>query len=142
MERFKLLVLFLVFSLFAANAGMGASGGMEERSSPNLSAAEVQEQLDYKKTTIIDVRSIEEYKYGHIPGAINIPSPAVKILTPKLLKDKYASIIIYDRGDSYAPTDTTFNELFKMGYRNIKIFPGGIREWLDNRYPVTMGNEP
>ncbi len=142
MERPKLLVLFLAFSLFAASAGIGAPGGMEEESSPNLSAADVQEQLDYKSTTVIDIRSIQEYRYGHIPGAINIPSPAVKILTPKLLKDKSAPIIIYARGDSYAPTDTTFNVLFNMGYRNIKIFPGGVREWLDNHYPVTIGNEP
>lgn len=38
-----------------------------------LSPAEVHERLDDEELTIVDIRQPDEYRHGHVPGAINVP---------------------------------------------------------------------
>ena len=83
-----------------------------------------------------------EYKYSHIPGAVNVPSPAVKMLSDRLPKDKSAQIIVYERGDSVLATERAVKSLEKMGYKNIRHFRGGILQWQNMHYPVNKGARP
>jgi rhodanese-related sulfurtransferase len=50
------------------------------------------------KAMLIDVRSPEEYRDGHIPGAINIPAERIASEKGRLPKDKAARLIFYCRG--------------------------------------------
>ena len=50
------------------------------------------------KAVLIDVRSPEEYRDGHIPGAINIPAERIASEKGRLPKDKAARLIFYCRG--------------------------------------------
>lgn len=34
---------------------------------------DIEKLITKNKCTILDVRSPEEYNYGHVPGAVNIP---------------------------------------------------------------------
>lgn len=51
-----------------------------------------------KKATLVDVRSPEEYRTAHIPGAINIPAERTMAERGRLPKDKSAPLIFYCRG--------------------------------------------
>ena len=51
-----------------------------------------------KKAVLIDVRLLEEYQAGHIPGAINIPAERISLEKSRLPKDKAAPLIFYCRG--------------------------------------------
>ena len=51
-----------------------------------------------KKVLLIDVRSSEEYREGHIPGAVNIPAEQVVAESTKLPKNKSTNLIFYCRG--------------------------------------------
>ncbi|MGE4295333.1 MAG: rhodanese-like domain-containing protein [Campylobacterales bacterium] len=85
----------------AAPKPAAATGGrIQEGDLPGtVSAAFMQELLKTKPQwlVIVDVRSADEYKAGHIPGAINIPSKASKeeffAQLPKAGDDK--EIILY-----------------------------------------------
>ncbi len=143
MFRSRLLVLFMVLSVFTATSAIGAHGEGNKSAGAVLTAADVKEQMTAKnKAAIVDVRSFPEYKYGHIPGAVNIPSPAIKMLANRLPKDKSAPIIIHARGDSFLATNKAFNAISKLGYTNIKVFPGGMLEWQDRHYTVKKGDRP
>lgn len=64
-----------------------------------ITADEVQDWLGGKrKPVLIDVRTLEEYKEGHIPGAINIPAERISAERARLPKDKSAPVIFYCRG--------------------------------------------
>jgi 3-mercaptopyruvate sulfurtransferase SseA len=66
---------------------------------PIISAMELKAELDSgKKVFIVDVRRMDEYKQGHLPGAINVPPKGSKSLTGSLPKDKGFSIVFYCRG--------------------------------------------
>ncbi len=140
---FRLLVLFMVLSVFPATSAIGAHGEGNKAPGAPLSAADVKEQMAGKnKAFIIDVRSFPEYKYSHVPGAINVPSPAIRSLANRFPKDKSAPIIIYARGDSFQATNRAFDAISKLGYTNVKVFLGGMLEWLDRHYPVKKGVHP
>ena len=44
---------------------------------------------------IVDVRRVDEYAQGHIPGAILIPNESITDTPPKELPDKYQIILLY-----------------------------------------------
>lgn len=144
MSRSGLSLLLITLLLFTASAGLAAHGeGGKDSPYPAVTAEEIKASLTGKsKVYIIDVRSLKEYKYSHIPGAVNVPSPAVKMLSDRLPKDKSASIILYERGDSIMGTERAFKSLVKMGYKNIRHFKGGILQWQNLHYPVNKGSRP
>ncbi len=65
--------------------------------------------------TVIDVRDMEEYQEGHIPGAINIP--VATFASRSEILDKKKQIIVYcnSGGRSY----NAYRKLKKLGYKNI-----------------------
>lgn len=44
---------------------------------------------------LVDVRSPQEFKEGHLNGAISLPEYEIKNKAEKILKDKKAPIIVY-----------------------------------------------
>lgn len=53
-----------------------------------MAPEELAEQLDDERVLIIDVRSKEKYREGHVPGALNIPVNQIKQEVPDLPKEK------------------------------------------------------
>ena len=51
-----------------------------------------------KRTVLIDVRSPQEYREGHIPGAINVPAERFVSEQGKLPKGRKTPLIFYCRG--------------------------------------------
>ncbi len=51
-----------------------------------------------RKVVLIDTRTSEEYRAGHIPGAICIPAEKMKAEEARLPRDKSTAIIFYCRG--------------------------------------------
>lgn len=74
---------------------------------------------------LVDVRTKEEYKSGHIKGSLNIPLQNIERIT-QYIKDLNTPIFIYCLSGSRSRQAQTI--LKKMGYTNITNI-GGI-----NRY--------
>ena len=61
----------------------------------SISAQATKERLNENKDTLlVDVRSKDEYKQGHIPGSKNIPLDQITAIE-KAAKDKDKEIIVY-----------------------------------------------
>ncbi len=78
------------------------------------------------KAIILDVRTPQEYKDGHIDKAINVPNEDINTTPPKELPDKNAEILVYCRSGHRSKQAS--DKLVKMGYTNIYDF-GGINTW-------------
>jgi rhodanese-related sulfurtransferase len=64
-----------------------------------ISAEQLQERMPLaKRPVVIDVRPAEEYRAGHVPGAINIPAERVSAERSRLPKDKTVPLVFYCRG--------------------------------------------
>ncbi len=75
---------------------------------------------------IIDVRTVEEYGEGHIPGAIVIPHEEINERAENELPDKSQLILVYCR--SGRRSKIAAQALADLGYTNVKEF-GGIIDW-------------
>lgn len=87
-------------------------------------AKEMMEKDEYG--VILDVRTLDEYKEGHIEGAILLPINEIKEKAETTLYDKEEVILVYCRSGSRS--EVAAKELIDMGYINVYDF-GGIIDW-------------
>ncbi len=67
--------------------------------SRNMTAEELKKKIDsHAKVVIVDARPEEEYRLGHVPGAINIPGYKLYLIDRLLPKNKKTPVIFYCRG--------------------------------------------
>lgn len=80
--------------------------------------------------TLVDVRDAEEFKEGHISGAINIPVAEFAAKSEALDKDKKIIVYCNSGGRSY----NAYRKLMKLGYADINqaIFA----DWKEAGLPV------
>ena len=75
---------------------------------------------------ILDVRTAEEYREKHIPGAVNIANEAIGTEDIPELPDKDQLILVYCRSGNRSKQAS--EKLVKLGYTRIVEF-GGINSW-------------
>ena len=81
---------------------------------------------DNENYIILDVRTEEEYKEGHIPNAICIPNETIDEKIVKQLPNKDQLVLIYCRSGNRSKQAT--KKLENLGYTNLIEF-GGIIDW-------------
>jgi len=92
-----------------------------------ITMSEAVEMMSWETNYIIlDVRTLEEYRDGHIPGAINIPNEDIGTKEPLELPDKDQLILVYCRSGNRSKQAS--RKLAELGYTNIVEF-GGIFDW-------------
>lgn len=109
---------------------------------PDNISGSLAKQLFDRKALFIDARTKPEYDTVHVAGAVNIPYVEFyrKSLPEKTeIMKKYGKsgiIIVYCNGGKCEVSIDLAYEIAKLGYNNVSIFKGGIREWEDSGYPV------
>lgn len=81
-----------------------------------------------QKYTLVEVLSEEDYRNGHIPGAINIPSDKLEALAENHLK-KTDTIVVYCANYACQASTKAAQILKRMGYRKTLDFKAGKRGW-------------
>ncbi|MEO0563129.1 MAG: rhodanese-like domain-containing protein, partial [Chloroflexota bacterium] len=83
---------------------------------------------------LLDVREVDEYEAGHIPGAINVP---IRTLTQNLdlLPGLDADIVVLCQGGARAMLATAV--LQTLGYDGAVNLQGGMGAWIGEDFPVT-----
>ena len=80
-------------------------------------AKEKKEIVVDDKTTLIDVRTAEEFKDGHLETALNIPHTEIKEKIAASVADKKRKIIVYCRSGRRSGIART--TLLEMGYKDV-----------------------
>jgi rhodanese-related sulfurtransferase len=98
---------------------------------------EAEELFQKGNALFIDARSKEEFKKGHILGAINIPLNSITssedLKNIKLPEDKL--LITYCEGGDCKLSFYLAYYLQKAGYVKVKVLAGGWLKWLENGLP-------
>ena len=94
------------------------------------------EQGKASNTVLIDSRPLPRFQEGTIPGAINLPYPAWDKFVDRLPKDKNQAILFFCQGPTCMMSPNSLRNAEKLGYTNVKVYPGGVPEWLEKNVGV------
>jgi len=90
---------------------------------------------------VIDARTKDQYKEGHIRGAIPLDyyelGRALDEVLPLLSKE--ARTMVYCEGPSCDTSELLAGELARIGFTKLLVFKGGIEEWTEAGLPVEKG---
>ena len=105
-----------------------------------VSADEVVEMiLTNPDLLIIDSRKAEEFKKGHIEGAVSLPNTnLMQEDIEKISADKSTTFLFYCNGIRCLRSSDSLYKAKAWGYTNLMWFRGGWNEWIENRLPVIM----
>ena len=120
----KVLLTILILSMITVISGCQKT---EESTYKQISQEEAAEMMTKDDGhVIVDVRRMDEYIEGHIPGAICIPNENIDQERPEKLPDLDQIILVYCRSGNRSKQAS--EKLAAMGYRNVYEF-GGIITW-------------
>lgn len=126
MKRLIILILSMISVSFSLS-GCRSKSEEELASFTKITGAQAKKMMEEDDSLIIlDVRTEEEFKEGHIEGAILIPNNELKERANEELPDKDSTILVYCR--SGARSAMSAQELADAGYTNVYDF-GGIIDW-------------
>ena len=102
-----------------------------------ISREEARVLFDSSSAVFVDARHDFDYNLGHIKGAISVPLKDYDLKKGVLNGiPKNRIIIAYCDGAECNSSIELSVKLMKDGYRNVKIFFGGWREWVDANLPI------
>ena len=137
----KLTLYLALFAALLLLAGCASAGTAVPETSEVPDTAEATEGPGYRQVTmeeaiammetesgyiLLDVRTPQEFRDRHIPGAINVPNEDIG--TGKILElpDKEQLILVYCRSGNRSKQAS--EKLAALGYTNVVEF-GGINDW-------------
>ena len=82
--------------------------------------------MDEGNTTVVDVRTAEEYAAGHIPDSILVPVESIGYTKPVELPDTEAVLLVHCR--TGIRSKRASDQLVELGYKHVYDF-GGIVDW-------------
>jgi len=102
---------------------------------PHVTAIQFKKILDSgKEFVLIDVRTADEYKAAHLPGAVNIQRGLIEWVTPRTIEDTDTPIYAYCRTGARSAFVT--QRLIEMGYTDVTNIYDAFKGWVVAGYPV------
>lgn len=129
----KKILLALISVLVLSAAAYAANTGMSFRV---ITAEDLRAELrsGKSKVLVVDARTAEEYRRGHISGAINIPPQKFNAIAGYLPANKRIPLVFYCRGYNCTLSQSAATQALRAGYTNIRLFRGGFPEWSRKGY--------
>jgi rhodanese-related sulfurtransferase/DNA-binding transcriptional ArsR family regulator len=100
-----------------------------------ISSADLMERLQHREALVIDVRPVEEFTAGHIPGALSMPLAELKGRLAEL--PHQSEIVAYCRGPYCVLAPQAIEILRRAGYRARRL-QEGLPEWRLADLPVEV----
>jgi rhodanese-related sulfurtransferase len=126
MKRFLLILFVLTIVLTGCVNVDTKDNNTQEATYKKISAEDAKDIIDSEDVIVLDVRTPEEYKEGHIENAVLLPVADIEDKAGEVLTDKDAKILVYCRSGNRSATAA--KELIEMGYTDVYDF-GGIMSW-------------
>ena len=126
----SLLVTAFIGVLAALMWNLAADPGGKNAVDPLAATA----MINHEDAVILDVRSMDEFKKGHIVNAVNIPLNGLGNNIKQIEKHRDKPIVTVCRSGSRSGAAGTI--LRKHGFENVKNLRGGMLAWENASLPV------
>lgn len=131
-----MLAIALCFVFFSTQAISG-----ESKARPTISQTQLLSIINAPSSSpylLLDVRSDDEYKDGHIDSAVNISHSTLADNLNALPEDKSALVVVYCRSGRRAAMGEQI--LRDNGYTNVWHLEGDIKGWQASDLPLVGKN--
>jgi rhodanese-related sulfurtransferase len=85
---------------------------------------------------LVDTLPGSVYRRHHIPGAINIVSDDIEVEAPERLPDRDRTVVVYCTSERCRRSEKAAARLERLGYRDVRDYVEGRRDWEDAGYAV------
>lgn len=99
-----------------------------------LSPTEATIWINRRKAHVLDLRSEEEYKIGHLPGAKFANSAALTTAIEKLKLDRKLPVVLVC--ETGAQSRKLLAEAQKLGFAEVGVLDGGVQAWKAAALPL------
>jgi phage shock protein E len=101
----------------------------------SVNAATLSERLDSADAPVIlDVRTLEEYSSGHVPGAINVPYDQVADRVEEFAAFRDADVVVYCQSGKRASMAAA--DLKAAGFSRVLDLEGHMQGWKEQGLPL------
>ena len=117
-----------------------AVAGARNNGAPTFSRISIDDALKLQKegkAVFIDVRSNEQFSYGHIKGALSIPGSQLIRRFGEVPPRK--TVITYCACSAEQSSGRAAADLVAHGVKNVFALKGGWTEWKDRGLPTAVG---
>ncbi len=105
-----------------------------------ISAQQVTHLINKEEGVVVDIRSKDDFKRGHIIDSYHVlPTDIKEARYPSLEKKKQSPIILVCKLGNTAQQSA--NELVKAGFENVHVLKGGISSWQEANLPLIRGKK-
>ncbi len=125
---FLWLAMFILFILLILIEFIRA-----KRNVFNIGPAKATQMINHDNAAIIDIRSVESFRKGHIIHAVSFLPQEIKTPAKKLEKFKGRTLILICQ--TGMESQKLAANLLKQGY-NAYSLAGGMRAWMEAQMPV------
>ena len=101
---------------------------------PIIDHSELTGLIPSSRVSIIDARTVADYRYGHIPTAVNLPIYS-GLSERRHLSDSIPftqRVIVYCMSNSCVWAASIATDLYHRGYKNVAIYRGGWVDWVNH----------
>lgn len=105
-----------------------------------ISAAELTQFINKDEGVVIDIRTNDEFKQGHITSSVHVlPSDIKSGSLPSLEKYKASPITVICKTGTAAQENA--NLLAKAGFEQVYVLKGGLVSWSEAKMPLIRGKK-
>ncbi|MDN2480028.1 rhodanese-like domain-containing protein [Vibrio astriarenae] len=129
------LVWVGLFIALIANIYKSATAAYKE-----VTANLVTQMMNKEDGVVVDIRSKDEYKKGHITDSVHILPSEIKAGNLGSLENKKANpiIVVCKTGQTAAESA---NELAKAGFEKVYLLKNGLISWNEANLPLVRGKK-
>ncbi len=100
------------------------------------------EQAVHEADVVLDVREGDEFRDGHIGGAVNIPRGLLEFMLggDEALADRSRKFVVYCKSSGRAALAA--QTMAEMGYLHVTSIAGGFDAWKESGKPVAAPATP
>lgn len=122
----SLLVLIIVLiALLEAQKNLGGGASLQSQQVVNM--------MNHDGAKVIDIRSVDNFRAGHILGAQNIPAADLANKLAKAQKQKPLILVCATGAESVKAA----KELKQLNFEKVYNLQGGMASWKNANLPVT-----
>jgi len=103
----------------------------------STSPADLQQLLDERQVTVIDVNSRDSWLRAHVPGARHLDP--VTFAATDLPPDPASRLVFYCANPICRKAPRAARRARDMGYTNVTVMAAGISGWLAEARPTERG---
>ena len=132
------LLLLSSFSPAVSQHDAAASTALAKEDAGELNLSAAKALFDSRSACFVDARSEYAYYTSHIKGAISLSESRFEEQFPDFRQKKSIEtlIVVYCVGINCPKARHVAEKLKKNGYRNVKVFSGGLAEWSHAGFPM------